>query len=672
MSFVKNFLISTKSLILIFLVIATISVTSVIIELKKSKEETLGLMEKQGHTLLESLLEASANALLSYDKIENELKQRLVNNGKLIKILYKKDLISDKILSDIARNNKIFRINIFSKSGQKLFSSHKESAIHKNVSEKFSPLEFIKPIFENSSDTLIIGLKSARYFSGRRFAVAVRIDNSTAVVLNVDANELLTFRKQVGFGVLLKNISKNKLIEYIVLQDDEGIIAGSGNLKHINNSSSSEQIKKSVTNNSYVWHIFKDGNYSAFEALHPFNYNGEMIGVFRLGLSVEPLNKLNERTSKRMIFLAIILSVFGIVTIVLIFLRQNFDLLNKKFSSVSSYAKTIFDNVSDAVFVIDSEQNIISMNPAADKLISSPVDGGKPIENLLSKVGCEKILSVDKNYFETECKINNEKRIFFVSKSKYKNSGQRFNIILILREITEQKNLEKQINRNEKLREISELASTVAHEIRNPLNAIGTITQQLGKDFIPKENKEDFYNLTSLVYHEVKRINEIIENFLKYSRPTPLKPEYFLLSDIFEQIQLQYKQILTDKNIHLLIQSNLNEKVFLDRNQITQVFINLIQNAIDSLNNGGEIKVDINKNEDKIDISVSDDGCGIPEEYLNKIFNLYFTTKPKGSGIGLSLVHKIISDHGGFINVNSAINQGTRFIITLPIKSGNN
>ncbi|PJA95279.1 MAG: hypothetical protein CO129_12585 [Ignavibacteriales bacterium CG_4_9_14_3_um_filter_34_10] len=672
MKHINNLLISTKSLVLIFVVIATISISSVIIELQTSKEETLELMGKQGHTLLESLLEASANALTSYDKIENGLKQRLINNGKLIKLLYKKGLISNRSLSEIAASNKIYRINIFNRSGHKIFASHQESSIHQNEKERFSPLEFINPLFESESDTLIIGLKKSRFFSGSRFAVAVRIDNSTAVVLNVDANELLTFRKQVGFGVLLKNISKNKLIEYIVLQDDEGIIAGSGNLKHINNSSSSEQIKKSVTNNSYIWHIFNDGNYSAFEALHPFNYNGKMIGVFRLGLSVEPLNKLNERTSKRMIFLAIILSVFGIVTIVLIFLRQNFDLLNKKFSSVSNYAKTIFDNVSDAVFVIDSEQNIISMNPAAEKLISSPIDGLKQIENLLSKEGCEKILSVDKNYFETECKINNEKRIFFVSKSKYKDSEQRFNIILILREITEQKNLEKQINRNEKLREISELASTVAHEIRNPLNAIGTITQQLGKDFIPTENKEDFYNLTSLVYHEVKRINEIIENFLKYSRPTPLKPEYFLLSDIFEQIQLQYKQILIDKNIQLHIQSNLNEKVFLDRNQITQVFINLIQNAIDSLNNGGEIRVDINKNEDKIDISVSDNGCGIPEEHLNKIFNLYFTTKPKGSGIGLSLVHKIISDHDGFINVNSAINQGTRFIITLPIKSGNN
>ena len=89
MKHINNLLISTKSLVLIFVVIATISISSVIIELQTSKEETLELMGKQGHTLLESLLEASANALTSYDKIENGLKQRLINNGKLIKLLYK-------------------------------------------------------------------------------------------------------------------------------------------------------------------------------------------------------------------------------------------------------------------------------------------------------------------------------------------------------------------------------------------------------------------------------------------------------------------------------------------------------------------------------------------------------------------------------------------------------
>lgn len=670
MKSIKNILINAKSLILVFIVISIISVSSVIIELQQSKKETLSLLEQQGHTLLESLLEASKNTLLSYEKIENELKQRLIDNGKMIRLLYNNGLVTNKLLQKIAADNKIYRINIFNRDGDKIYSSAIENASHKNLAEKINPKEFIQPIFDGEADTLIIGLKPARFLKGDRFAVALSAKNRSAIVLNIDAKSLLEFREQVGFGVLIKNIVNNKLIEYIAVQNEDGIIAGSGKLQEIENFDSSAIVKKTLAKNSYVWHIVESNNHKVFEALHPLTFKKEIVGIFRLGLSLEPLNQINQRTQRRMIFLSIVLLIFGTVTIVLIFVRQNFDSLSKRFSSFSSYTNMIFKNVSDAIIVLNHEDKIKSINRAAENLFSIKTDIiiDKNYSKVFAGFDCKKIFETKNKFSEVECTIGDSKRIFFVSKSEFLDENKNLNRIFILREITEMKNLERQITRNEKLVAMSELASSVAHEIRNPLNSIGTITQQLGKDFVPKENLYEYETLTKLVYKEVRRINEIVENFLKYSRPKPLKPEEFQLDELLNQLHKQYENIFSTKKSKFLIDNKFSGKVYWDKTLITQVFINLIENSLDAIPDNGEIKILVNQINNTLKIYFSDNGKGISNENIDRIFNLYFTTKPNGSGIGLSIVHKIISEHNGSISVKSAYGKETIFTINLPLK----
>ena len=670
MKSIKNILINAKSLILVFIVISIISVSSVIIELQQSKKETLSLLEQQGHTLLESLLEASKNALLSYEKIENELKQRLIDNGKMIRLLYNNGLVTNKLLQKITADNKIYRINIFNRDGDKIYSSAIENASHKNLAEKFNPKEFIQPILDGKADTLIIGLKPSRFLTGERFAVALSAKNRSAIVLNVDAKSLLEFRKQVGFGVLIRNITNNKLIEYIAVQNEDGIIAGSGKLQEIENFDSSAIIKKTLVKNSYEWHIVESNNYKVFEALHPLTFKDEIVGIFRLGLSLEPLNQINQRTQRRMIFLSIVLLIFGTVTIVLIFVRQNFDSLSKRFSSFSSYTNMIFENVSDAIIVLNHDDKIKSINRAAENLFSIKTDIiiDKNYSKVFAGFDCKKIFEIKNKFSEVECTIGDSKRIFFVSKSEFIDENKNLNRIFILREITEMKNLERQITRNEKLAAMSELASSVAHEIRNPLNSIGTITQQLGKDFVPKENVDEYETLTKLVYKEVRRINEIVENFLKYSRPKPLEPEEFQLDELLNQLHKQYENIFSTKKSKFLIDNKFSGNVYWDKTLITQVFINLIENSLDAIPDNGEIKILVNQINNTLKIYFSDNGKGISNENIDRIFNLYFTTKPNGSGIGLSIVHKIISEHNGSISVKSAYGKGTIFTINLPLK----
>lgn len=663
----KNILVHPKSLLLILLVTAIIVISSVAIELSQSKNEMLELMEKQGHSLLETLLTSSENALLSYNKIEEEVKQRLLSNAVMIKMFYDRGMVNEQMLANLAEDNRIYRINVFDKTGKKILSSSKEE--HPGLPEKHNPTDFLSPIFVGEVDTLIIGIKPARFLEGQRYALAIAAKNRNAIVLNIDAEELLSFRKQVGFGVLLKNVTENKQIHYAALQDEKGIIAGSGKIEALEDINSSQFLKNIISKKSYRWRVVEHSGLEVFELLHPFIHDGELIGVFRLGLSMDPLSKINERLTRRIVFLGIIFLVFGFITFSMIFIRQNFDLLSKKFKAIESYSSQIIDNVSDTILVLDKSLNIKSANSSAEKLFNKSRDEllGKEVKNLFGDACSKNLMENQSTITEVVCTVSGKKRTLLTSRSEFTNENHEVNIILVIRDLTEQKRLEEQVIRNERLTAMGELASSVAHEIRNPLNSIGTITQQLGKDYLPAENGEEYKNLTQLVYREVRRINDTIESFLKFAKPKPMQTESFILQELFAQMENQYKEVFKSKNFNFFINNSYDESVNWDRTKITQVIINLIENSLDSLSGEGSLSIDSRENEKGlIEFTFTDTGKGISPDNLKKIFNLYFTTKTKGSGIGLSVVQQIIAEHNGVISVESSLGNGTTFTIQLP------
>lgn len=665
MKFLEKIIIQPKNLVLIFLATALIIGVSVVVELNQSRKEMLQLMQQQSRTLLESLLVSSNNALLSYEKIEEEMKSRLLNNAEMIKTLYSRKMISNSLLESIAKKNNIFRINIFDREGNKIFSNSIEG--HPEREDDESPDQLLLPIFDSISDTLIFGIKQSRYSEDYRFAVAISSGDGGAIVLNVDADKLLEFRAQVGFGILLRSLSENPQINYVALQDQEGIIAASGIVEGLESIDSSNFLRKGLEEDKYAWRVAEIDSIEVFEAIHPFYHNNEVIGIFRLGLSLEPLDDINEDTVSRLIILGIVLFVLGSIILALIFVKQNFNLLENKFTAIEKYSKEIIDNVSDAIIVIDPDFNIKSFNNAALQLFNKETQSSRNLYSLFDKEKCSRIINSPSHISEIECSINGAFRLFLLSKSEFFDEKKERNLIFVMRDLTEVKRLESQIKRKERLTEMGKLASSVAHEIRNPLNAIGTITQQLGKDFEPKENEKEFRDLTKLVYGEVRRINETIESFLRFSKPQPVNPSVFNSTELFEQLYRQYSALLNEKNIKLNLYENWKGEVEWDRTQITQAFINLIENAIDAVNVDGQITIGVRENSaSSVEIVFADNGSGIPAEDKEKIFHLYFTTKTKGSGIGLSIVQRIIAEHNGLISIESEQGKGTKIIITIP------
>ena len=659
----------TRNIIIIFISIAALMVTSAVIELKQSKNELLQLMTTQAHSLLESLIIASKNTLQSYEYLENIERQRLLNNAVFIRRLYNQHKLSDKILREISSQNDIYHIVVFNKQKKQLFSN-----LNKEISDSlrnYAPLQILNPIFNNEADTLYIGLRPARIEAGYRYVVALATKDRSAIVLNINAAHFLDLKKKIGFGALLRNVVKGSpSVIYIALQDTTTILAGSGNLSHLEPILDSDFLTKAYLDSMFLTHNISTNTFDVFEAVHPFTYKQNSIGLFRIGLSLLPIQDINERIFRRLIIITIVLVIIGFILFTYIFTRQRLDILHKQYQVVETYSGSIIDNVSDAIIVYNENEGIMIFNDAAASLFGKNREEiiKKQPNALFNEKGCREIINKDFKVKQHICTIGKEKKYLFISKSDFYDSSESVNTILVIRDLTEQKNLEEKMERKQRLTAMGELASGVAHEIRNPLNAIGTIVQQLDKDFEPQDERDEYHELVKIVYSEVKRIDETIKDFLRFARPEPVSPEEFKLDELFNELSKQYKPLMDEKNISIAIDNKWQGNVKWDKRQMKQVFINILINAIDAIDKGGHISIYAESaNGRELNIRISDNGPGMPAEILENIFNLYYTTKAKGTGIGLSIVQRIVYEHHGLITVESEKDKGTTFFRQMPI-----
>jgi len=228
------------------------------------------------------------------------------------------------------------------------------------------------------------------------------------------------------------------------------------------------------------------------------------------------------------------------------------------------------------------------------------------------------------------------------------------------------KKTEAQLIRSEKLAALGQLAAGIAHEIRNPLTSINILIHSMTENLPSGDShKEDL----KVIEEEIHRMNEILDQFLRFAKPATPLLEKADVSSIFEET-LQLLRPHIEKQI-IVVEKEFQSLpiILMDREQIKQVFLNLLLNAIQAMPGGGHLTLRGQNSEDGqwIHISIQDSGIGISSENINKLFDPFFSTKEGGIGLGLSITHRIIDQHHGKIEVESAPGKGTLFTIWLPI-----
>jgi len=238
------------------------------------------------------------------------------------------------------------------------------------------------------------------------------------------------------------------------------------------------------------------------------------------------------------------------------------------------------------------------------------------------------------------------------------------------RHLRKMKEMENRVQLAERLSSLGHLAAGVAHEIRNPLNAMGMGLQRLKREFPPQEEskKEEYLSFTDVILKEIRRVNEIIEQFLTLSRPFELNLSVSLLEDLLNNLVTLFREEASSQGI--TIQAQLDSglpSIKLDSEKLTQAFMNIMKNGIQAMEKGGVLRIETKLSKDHVEVVISDTGSGIPPDQMEKIFNYYYTTKEKGIGLGLPIAHRIIEAHGGQMKVESKAGTGTKVTITLPI-----
>jgi PAS domain S-box-containing protein len=360
--------------------------------------------------------------------------------------------------------------------------------------------------------------------------------------------------------------------------------------------------------------------------------------------------------------------------------------LFRELERLHSHQSNVFEQMREGVIAVNTKGTVTLVNRAACNMIGSvrEEDSMGELHSEVNELLVRTLnMKVPINDFEATIVNNEGESISVIMSSSCLRTvdGKIDGVVALLYDLSPVKHLEQNVQRADRLSSIGTLAAGMAHEIKNPLVSIKTFTQLLLERYSDPDFRETFHDV---VPHEVDRIDTIVSRLLDFARPRPVQFAPQNIRTIINEVLALVDNEIRRGNIEIQFNSpNEDLAVYGDEQQLHQVFLNLIMNAIDSMESSesdtlligidrGFLSPQDGKRVSVFDtqacvlITLEDTGCGIPDKSIPELFTPFFTTKDKGCGLGLAVVHGIIVEHGGRIDVNSVINEGTTIRISLP------
>ena len=634
---------NTKNYLLMAFILLTLLGIFLIFSIINSQRTMLAFFKDEARSFLALIALAQENSIFAEAELEDKITDNLIS---IIHYLNEIGLKKNE-LDKIRQNFNLSSILIYNPSRKNI------------VIKSGNPYEIDYKGF-NSEDKI-----KYYYFTvlNEKFIRFIYKNGRFIYQIELSAEEIKKFSQEYGIGKILNQMATNPIINYVVLQDLQGIIFATPNVKTMPRLQSDSNLLMVFQNGDEVSRIINFNNKKVLEIVTPFIVEKEIIGLLRIGMNLDNYYQYLNNTYIQLGMLFIILLGAGIAIFAIFIKHQDYQMREQFFSHILGAIDEgvllvdemgMIKGVNKMFGKITGMQEIALLNTEYDKVFNSDPFSIKIVQEIKSFVEEEKELFQKIVRYTTYPLYDNKKFVGTIS---------------VLHNVTEIRRQEKEQKEKERLSFLGNLVANFAHEIKNPLNGLAIAAQRLHREF-PLQN-EQYSQLISAIIKEIDSMTRILNDFLSLVRPQIKESQEFDLSQLIEEMGILIKEQAKQKNIKFNMDIEKGGVIKGNMEDLRRALMNLLLNAMEAVSSvsslDSEIGISLKKERDSIIIKVYDNGPGIPAPALKKIFEPYFTTKKGGTGLGLFIAHKIINEHNGVIDVQSSKEKGTVFTIILPL-----
>lgn len=392
-------------------------------------------------------------------------------------------------------------------------------------------------------------------------------------------------------------------------------------------------------------------------------------------LDLSEYNKAIHGQLLQIVSLSLVLLLVGVGGWLSLLTLQGFKGSQLRLQQIRDYTDILVASLPVGLIATDKDGKIRIYNTSAEQIL------GNTAEDMLGKAP-ESVLPQELSFELQSKKVDNTgveqkeillsqhglppRNLLSIGLSVLDREKQFAGHTLLIQDISHIKELEKEVRRNERMAALGKMAAGVAHELRNPLSSIKGLALLLKTRNVGDRKATE---TADVLVQEVERLNRSIGELLDYTRPFKLEMKIVDIHEVIDKAVSLITMDVESAGVQLFLEGGVGHQVKGDQDKLNQVFLNLLLNSLQAMENGGVLKITIAHISDDIVSTIEDSGCGVDESDLPKVFDPYFTTKKGGTGLGLAMSAKIIEEHAGSIEFKSKVGQGTTVKITIPAYS---
>jgi signal transduction histidine kinase len=619
---------------------------------------SLEALKSQGRALTETLISSAQMVIQSDDAITRLAIDKLIDieDGFNIPAGFK----NDSTLENWARALDADKVSLVVDRKVKSSSVTRVNYLDNDAIEVWLDSLEINPDDEVIYDFRTLG--SDRYMWGY-----FPVDDTIGLFAAVNWKYGQYGNQNLSLANLLNQVGQESGIEYIMLQNQDGIVFASKKVASMPRLADDPFLVASMQSDSTRSRMIMFQDRQVLETVRTFK-SGDFQGLFRVGLSLYGYRQIAHGV-RRQVWLAVLaLIIIGMLAFGIITGFQNVEFLKSGLEKARVVSQSLLDSIPSPVIAVDSHLNISDINiMAKSRLGLSP--------SVTTGADYLKFFSDDPFQFQQVMKtrrsvnfersIGEEHRQYYITTTPLVGSdAASIGAIAIAQDITESRRLEATAESRRRLSELGALAASMAHEIRNPLNAIGLTIQRMKNEIKPAGSESEYQKFIDGLRSEIRRLNDIIEKFLAVARS--VRPEIAVINvrDLVQNVAELFQSQALAQKIKLSYDAPTDLAVEGDKAGLTQALVNVVKNSFEAVGEGGEITITAAELNGKIHVAVKDNGPGMPDASLAQ--KPFYTTKKDGTGLGLATTSKIMADHGGELIINSSPGQGCQVDLVLP------